>query len=435
MKLPFLSHRKSTPPPPPSPVSRPAYNNPLAAQLASYIPLQTDLDLYAAIREAIPVVDAALDKLVRLVGSPIAIPAQPSSPLPRGGEVGRGPGERTSVPPTRDAVASINAFLQNVRVNGFHSGLQSFLTPFANDLLTFGRAACELVPTRQRDGLYALVNIDSRSLRVKSADNLLAPQIFQLSSLAPAGQVQLPPEWILYAVRPESGADPNGVSLLRSLPFVSQVLARIHASIGFAWQRVGDPIFLLNIIPSPGFKDDAALTKTSKMVGDLAARWESAMSARRDGDRREDIVALGEVVIKTIGADGQVLDARIPNRVIMEQIVARLGLPPFMLGLSWTTTERMSTHQAETLVSEIREIRRSLEPLIYRLIDTHLALSGDPPPVRPTPHPLHLTVPHPANFRSYSLQWPDVIWRDAVESAKARLWNAQAAEIESRLPL
>lgn len=55
-----------------------------------------------------------------------------------------------------------------------------------------------------------------------------------------------------------------------------------------------------------------------------------------------DFVAVGDVDIKVIGADSPVLDSQVPVRQILEQLVARTGIPPFMLGLSWSATERMS---------------------------------------------------------------------------------------------
>ena len=57
--------------------------------------------------------------------------------------------------------------------------------------------------------------------------------------------------------------------------------------------------------------------------------------------------------IKVIGADNQVLDSQVPVRQMLEQIVAKLGVPPFLLGLSWSTTERMSAQQADLLTSEL----------------------------------------------------------------------------------
>ena len=89
------------------------------------------------------------------------------------------------------------------------------------------------------------------------------------------------------------------------------------------------------------------------------------MQAGRQGAVR-DFVAVGDVDIKVIGADSQVLDSEVPVRQILEQLIARTGIPPFLLGLSWSSTERMSAQQADLLTSEITAIRRSLEPAVRR---------------------------------------------------------------------
>lgn len=65
------------------------------------------------------------------------------------------------------------------------------------------------------------------------------------------------------------------------------------------------------------------------------------MQEGRNGSVR-DFVSVGDVSIKAIGADNQILDSETPVRQILEQLVAKTGLPPFMLGLSWSSTERMS---------------------------------------------------------------------------------------------
>ena len=62
----------------------------------------------------------------------------------------------------------------------------------------------------------------------------------------------------------------------------------------------------------------------------IATEWSRAM---RSGDI-SDFVAVGDVGIKVIGADNQILDSEVPVRQMMEQIITRLGLPPFILGLS-----------------------------------------------------------------------------------------------------
>ena len=129
------------------------------------------------------------------------------------------------------------------------------------------------------------------------------------------------------------------------------------------------------------------------------------MQAGRAGQVR-DFVAVGDVDVKVIGADGPILDSQVPVRQILEQLVARTGIPPFMLGLSWSSTERMSTQQADLLTSEVTAIRRSLEPALLRVSELWLRLHG-------------------YDSRA-ELEWEDINLQDLVEEARADLYRAQA---------
>ena len=133
------------------------------------------------------------------------------------------------------------------------------------------------------------------------------------------------------------------------------------------------------------------------------------MQATRNGSVR-DFVAVGDVEIKVIGADNQVLDSEVPVRQILEQLIARTGIPPFMLGLSWASTERMSAQQADMLTSEITAIRRTLEPMIQRICKLWLRLHGYGGQV--------------------SVEWEDINLQDIVEEARAQLYRAQAEQIK-----
>ena len=117
-------------------------------------------------------------------------------------------------------------------------------------------------------------------------------------------------------------------------------------------------------------------------------------------------MAVGDVDIKVIGADSPVLDSQVPVRQILEQLVARTGIPPFMLGLSWSSTERMSTQQADLLTSEITAIRRSVEPALARVAELWLRLHGFDDRVE--------------------IWWEDINLQDIVEEARAQLYLAQA---------
>jgi len=133
------------------------------------------------------------------------------------------------------------------------------------------------------------------------------------------------------------------------------------------------------------------------------------MQATRSGSVR-DFVAVGDVDIKVIGADSPVLDSQVPVRQILEQLVARTGIPPFMLGLSWSSTERMSTQQADVLTSEITAIRRGLEPALSRVAELWLRLHGYDDRVE--------------------ILWEDINLQDMVEEARAQLYRAQAQSLK-----
>lgn len=124
-----------------------------------------------------------------------------------------------------------------------------------------------------------------------------------------------------------------------------------------------------------------------------------------------DFVSVGDVSVKVIGAEGQIPDSEIPVRQMLEQIVAKLGIPPFMLGLSWSSTERMSAQQADVLTSELQAYRRILTPVIERIGNEALRSLGG---------------------GSCTVEWDEITLQDEVETARARLYNAQAAALEKQ---
>mgnify|MGYP002585311099 CR=1 FL=1 len=140
----------------------------------------------------------------------------------------------------------------------------------------------------------------------------------------------------------------------------------------------------------------------------IAEEWSRAMQEGRNGSVR-DFVSVGDVSIKAIGADNQILDSETPVRQILEQLVAKTGLPPFMLGLSWSSTERMSAQQADMLTSEITALRRTLEPVIERVCTLWLRMHG-------------------YGCRAV-VDWEDINLQDEVEEAKAALYLQQARKL------
>ena len=204
---------------------------------------------------------------------------------------------------------------------------------------------------------------------------------------------------------PEPGSI-YGTSILRGLPFISSILLGIYNTTGVNFERVGNVRFAVTY--KPATEGDRAMSR--QRAAAIADEWSKAM---RNRDTVSDFVSVGDVSVSVIGADNQILDTEIPVRQMLEQIVAKLSVPPFLLGLSWSTTERMSSQQADILTSELEYYRNILNGVIRKICDIWFVLNGID--------------------CSYEIEWENISLQDETELAQARLANAQAALIEKEL--
>lgn len=291
----------------------------------------------------------------------------------------------------------LDAFVRSVPSDGRRTGLQMFIDAYFEQLLTFGTAVGEMLSAGDGvDYLYS-VPLSQASIR-RSPKDFRKTEVCRSDGGAPVPRQEL---ILLSALNPDAGKL-YGNSVLKGLPFVSSVLLKIYNAVGANWERVGNVRFAVTYKP----KDDAmgkAFAKERAMQ--IAHEWGEAMKS----SSVRDFIAVGDVDIKVIGADNQILDSNVPARQMLEQIVAKLSLPPFMLGLSWSTTERMSAQQADLLTTEIEAYRRQLTPVIEKICKTHLRLHG---------------------FSSdVAVLWDDITLQDEVEHARALLYNAQTEKI------
>lgn len=348
------------------------------AQLDGYVPLHNgEIALYRAIREGIPVVDAAICKLVRLCGG-VSVQCR-----------------------DKRAQEGLERFLRTVPTGRGQRGLQSFLDCYLDSMLTCGRAVGEMVPAVDGRDIAALLCADVSRVEIKEGES---PLDFALCARDSDGRVREleRQELLLFTpFQPETGS-PYGVSMLRSMPFLAEILLKIFEAIGKNWERMGNVRFA---VVCKGTENGLAEERCRQ----VAREWSSAMQASRDGAVR-DFVAAGDVEIRTIGADNQTLDSEVPVRQILEQLVAKTGIPPFLLGLSWSSTERMSSQQADIMTSEITAIRRSLEPVVERVCELWLRLKGFDDRVE--------------------VIWADVNLQDEESEARAALYRAQAMALK-----
>lgn len=333
--------------------------------------------LFETLRESVPLIDGALDKIVRLTGD-FDVKCK-----------------------SRVAQSALRQFLKNVKVSANGRGIACFINSYLNQLLTYGTAVGEIVPYSDKSGIAALYNASLDSVELKCGDSPLDLLICSRSGVGEVVPVKNPSLILHTALNPAPGKA-YGRSILRGLPFVSDILLKIFNSIGENWERVGNIRFAVSC------SSDGANAK--ERAQQIARQWSLAMS---DKEQTRDFVSVGDVSIKVIGADNQILDSEVPVRQLLEQIVAKLSVPPFLLGLSWSSTERMASQQCDILTSELEWYRALITPVIDKICRTFLRMSG---------------------FEdSVEIEWSNINLQDETELAQARLWRAQALEIEQRI--
>ena len=345
--------------------------------LADYVPLQNgELQLYRAVREAVPVVDAAIYKLIRMTG-----------------------GVRATC---QDAAAQrqLQTFLRTVPTGRGQQGINAFLDCYLDSLLVCGRAIGEIVPARGGRDIAALLCGRADCIDIREGSQ---PLEFCICGPDETGRMEPLPfqHLLLFSPFHPEAEHPYGVSLMRSLPFLTDILMKIYHTVGVNWERCGNVRFAVTC--RDGGNGQAA--ERSRM---LASEWSQAMQETKQGSVR-DFVAVGDVDIRVIGGDAPILDSEVPVRQILEQVVAKTGIPPFMLGLSWSSTERMSAQQADLLTTEITAIRRALTPTVERICRLWLRMHG-------------FTC-------GYEVVWDDINLQDEVEEAKAQLYLEQARKL------
>ena len=349
--------------------------------LGGYSPLQTgDKQLYRAIREAVPLVDACIYKIIRLCGG---VSAECEDPR---------------------ADREVKLFLEQVDVGRGQRGINAFLDQYLDSMLVFGQAVGEIVPTGDGRDVAAVLCGRAEDIQIQEGSG---PLDFKLCGQDEYGQIKpLPHQQLLLFTPfcPETYA-PYGVSLLRSMPFLTELLSKIYYAIGVNWERMGNVRFAVVYKPGDGEWERGMAQERSRQ---LANEWSRAMEATRGGSIR-DFVAVGDVDIKVIGADNQILDSSVPIRQILEQLVSKTGIPPFMLGLNWSSTERMSSQQADLLTTEMTAIRRSLTPVVERICQMWLRMHG--------------------YGCSFQVVWDDINLQDLVEEAKADWYREQTRKL------
>lgn len=341
---------------------------------------QVNLSLYKGLRDSVPVIDAAISKTVRLTGG-FSVKANNSN-----------------------YQQLLDKFQKTVNAGAGRGGLPLFTDTYFSELLTYGTAAGEII-LNENGEIHSLYTVPAKDINLKrSTDDVSRVLICKPDSFS--GEPVKFQDLVFYtALNPDAG-EIFGNSILKGLPFMSEILMKIYSSIGKNFERMGNLRFAVTYNPGNDLIDRSFAKERAEQI---AAEWSNAVNSTEV----RDFVAVGDVNIRVIGADNQIIDSEIPVRQILEQILSKLSLPPFMLGLSWSTTERMSALQADVLTTELWSYRRVLTPVIEKICDMFLRTVG--------------------NSDGVTVIWDDIMLQDSLDEARARLCNAQAKQIEDNL--
>ncbi len=339
-------------------------------------------ELYDKLRFTVPVIDAAIIKIIRLTGGFSVI---------------------SSDEKFQDR---LDDFINNVPVGLTGKSLYTFIDNYLDSIITYGNAVGEIIINKNTGMIDGLYNGNICDIEIKCGNSPVERKYF-LKNGRERILIRHPERILFTAMNPAT--DGMGRSILRGLPVLSNILLRIYECIGQNYERIGNVRYAVTYKPSA---DSGERAYSKERAVQIAKEWADGMNSAKFGQVK-DFVAVGDVDIKVIGAENQLFNTEIPVRQLLEQLISKLSIPPFLLGLNWSSTERMSSQQADILTSELEYYRRLLTPVICDIGNAFMRLSG--------------------NNSVCHVEWDNINLQDEKELAEARLKNAQALEIESRL--
>lgn len=354
---------------------------PFTTMFGTFIPRKIDPNFFEFLIESVPICGAVINKLVTLDGIPIVS------------------GNNQAL------VDEINDWIQNVPVNDIQKGLQAFHQGLSREAFEQGFSFGEFVTDKKRSDIIGLRVADSKTIKFSRDETGL--RVYQRADNDQLDRELNQSNLIYFSVNNEN-TNPYGTPILRGCEFVSKIMTTIYQATGNTWERFGDPSY--SVIYKTSKKDGADLEGRKKTI---IEEFNAALRAKKTGQSADFVRAIdttSEIEIKVIGADNRVvLDMEVPMKQIIEDVCGITGLPAWMLGRSFSTTERRANFEAEMVLADVAVRQAAKTPHFERLIKTLLLLRG-----------------RTWKQGDWQIEWRQVNLHDLVAQAQARFLNAQA---------
>jgi hypothetical protein len=203
-------------------------------------------EFYEVLREGIPIIDSAIRRLISLNGTIKIIGDDPA--LVKELE------DFCRSVPVNDTQKGIHAFLENASNETFEQGfsISEFVaTPDLRDIAGLRVAdSKQIVYRRNADGKAepwyrnpGLAPMRTRNRPEQIVQDILTATYNQSVYISGMYETKLRPQNLLYFSINNENSDPYGVSIMRSIEFVSKILVTMQNSIANVWERFGDPMY------------------------------------------------------------------------------------------------------------------------------------------------------------------------------------------------
>ena len=368
MKFPFLRQRiqpqkieekkiDTVPDKPASSQTRNILDHPFQSSFNSYQPLTRNIGVLRNLREAIPLLNAGLNIRKLLMGT-FTVDTFGNKAL----------------------LESFEYFNNKIRVNWTSQGFSSWWGDMFGSADETGMGVGEIVLAENLKDIYHLKNCKTEDFAYVKDEVTGGYVLGVRENLTNKIKILERPELVPVVTLDTRDGDPYGVPVLWGLPFVGQVFLRIEKAWENAAWRWAEPSMAVIVTGGEDQKGETGAKTTNAIAMSIAGQIKEVMQKKRIGQTGDIFGGVpygGKVDIKLLGGGDTIDVMEIPSKTMAEQLIAVTGIPPHLLGLSWSTTERMSSEQNDILVSRVNKYRERITPILEKVYDTWLLVTGN----------------------------------------------------------